>query len=124
MAEALEVSREAYYKSLRIKEQLKLEKDTKLKNAIYRIWEDSFMSYGLRRIRNELKKEFSEVGKRKFRRFMKELKIKGKVDTKFKIATTDSNHKMSVAPNVLEHEFYTSEPNKVWVSDVTFIKSK
>lgn len=64
MAEALEVSREAYYKSLRIKDQIKKEKEIILKDAIYKIWEDSLMIYGLRRILEEAKKIYPEVGKR------------------------------------------------------------
>jgi transposase InsO family protein len=39
---------------------------------------------------------------------------------KFK-ATTDSKHKLPVAPNLLNREFEVSTPNKVWVSDITYI---
>jgi transposase InsO family protein len=124
MAEALEVSREAYYKSLRIKDQIKIEKENILKDAIYKIWEDSLMIYGLRRILEEVKKIYPEVGKRKVRRLMKELKIKGKKDIKFKVSTTDSNHNLMVAPNILDRKFCVSEPNQAWVSDVTFIRCK
>ena len=124
MAEALDVSREAYYKSLRSNRKEFIEKEDLIKNSILKIWEESFKIYGLRRILVELKKTFPEIGKRKVRRFMKELKIKGKQEIKYRITTTDSNHNMSVAPNILEQDFYTGEPNKVWVSDVTFIKSK
>jgi putative transposase len=39
---------------------------------------------------------------------------------KFK-ATTDSKHKLPVAPNLLNREFKVKATNKVWVSDITYI---
>jgi putative transposase len=37
----------------------------------------------------------------------------------FKIATTDSNHKLPVAENLLNREFKIDKPNAVWVADIT-----
>jgi transposase InsO family protein len=37
------------------------------------------------------------------------------------IATTDSNHGLPVAKNLLNREFEPSEPNAVWTSDITYI---
>ena len=39
---------------------------------------------------------------------------------KFK-PTTDSRHNLPVAPNVLDREFEVTEPNRVWVSDITYM---
>ena len=36
--------------------------------------------------------------------------------------TTDSNHRMPVAPNLLDRNFKTSKPNEVWVGDITYIQ--
>ena len=35
--------------------------------------------------------------------------------------TTNSNHKNPVAPNLLMRDFSASVPNKIWVSDITYI---
>jgi putative transposase len=35
--------------------------------------------------------------------------------------TTDSNHDGPIAPNLLERSFVQEAPNKVWVTDVTYI---
>ena len=37
----------------------------------------------------------------------------------FKIATTDSNHKLPVAENLLNREFKVDKPNAVWVADIS-----
>jgi len=42
---------------------------------------------------------------------------------KFK-ATTDSNHSLPVADNLLGQKFSVSAPNKVWVSDITYVDTE
>ena len=39
---------------------------------------------------------------------------------KFK-ATTNSKHTLPVAENILEQQFKVTAPNKVWVSDITYV---
>ena len=39
---------------------------------------------------------------------------------KFRV-TTDSKHKLPVAPNLLNPQFTQSAPNKVWVADISYI---
>jgi len=38
------------------------------------------------------------------------------------VVTTDSTHKGSVAPNLLDRQFSASKPNTAWVTDITYIK--
>jgi hypothetical protein len=35
--------------------------------------------------------------------------------------TTDSNHLLPIAPNVVERKFEVDAPNEVWVTDVTYV---
>jgi transposase InsO family protein len=48
------------------------------------------------------------------------MKIRCKQVKKYK-ATTDSNHNLPVAPNLLDQDFAVSGPNKAWVADITYI---
>jgi putative transposase len=50
----------------------------------------------------------------------KKLELTCKNKKKYK-ATTDSNHNMPVAANLLEQNFKGSELNKVWVSDIPYV---
>jgi putative transposase len=36
-------------------------------------------------------------------------------------ATTNSNHNLPVAENILNRDFYAKNPNEKWVSDITYI---
>ena len=38
-------------------------------------------------------------------------------------ATTNSNHNYPVAPNLLRQNFHVNAPNKVWVTDITYIRT-
>ena len=57
-------------------------------------------------------------------RLMKENGLYAVYRLKFKKATTNSNHKMPVSSNLLKRNFRVEKPNKVWVSDITYIKTK
>ena len=52
-------------------------------------------------------------------KLMKKNGIKSIRKEKWK-ATTNSNHNMPVAPNLLEQNFDIEEPNTVWVGDITY----
>ena len=67
-----------------------------------------------------LRQEGFEIGRDKTRRLMKSLQLKVKQKRKFKV-TTDSNHKLPVATNVLNREFSPSAPNQAWGSDITYL---
>ena len=38
--------------------------------------------------------------------------------------TTRSNHNYPVSPNLIQGNFETSRPNLVWVSDITYIRTR
>jgi hypothetical protein len=40
---------------------------------------------------------------------------------RFLVSTTDSNHKLQIAPNRLNRNFTVAMPNTVWIGDVTYI---
>ena len=46
--------------------------------------------------------------------------IRAKGKRRFKV-TTDSNHDLPIAPNLLDRQFTVAEPDKVWAGDITYI---
>ncbi len=119
MAQVLNVSRSGFYKYLnRTVSKRELENQILLEK-IKRIYEDSHRIYGYPRITNELKSE-GAPSKNRVYRLMRKNGIKAKTVKKYK-ATTNSNHKLAVAENLLNREFEAEKPNIKWVSDITYI---
>ena len=81
---------------------------------------ESKETYGARRIAEDLKAQGESCGRTKAGTLMKLAGVSVKQAKKFK-ATTDSKHDLPVAPNMLNREFDVSEPDRVWVSDITYI---
>jgi putative transposase len=76
--------------------------------------------YGWPRIWKELLARGIRVGKERVQKLMQQHGIKAGGKRKF-IATTDSNHGLPVADNLLNRDFQPSVPNAVWTSDITYI---
>ena len=49
--------------------------------------------------------------------------IRAKGKRHFKV-TTDGNHDLPIAPNLLNREFTVDAPDKVWVGDITYIATE
>ena len=76
--------------------------------------------YGWPRVWKELLARGIRVGKERVQKLMQQHGIKARGKRKF-IATTDSNHGLPVAENLLNREFQPSAPNAVWTSDITYV---
>ncbi len=68
----------------------------------------------------ELKEIGLNVGHRRVGRLMRQNGI-SVVRTRKHTATTDSNHKFNIAPNLLDREFSADRPNQKWAGDITYI---
>ncbi len=77
--------------------------------------------YGSPRIHRALRARGEAVSENTVARVMREEGIRGKTKRKFVPRTTDSVHDHPVAPNVLDRHFETTAPNRVWLSDITYI---
>jgi putative transposase len=96
--------------------------DKKLLNKIELIHANKKGRYGSPRIHAELKEQGESCGRKRVARIMRENNIQAKHKRKFK-ATTDSQHKFPVAPNLLEQNFKIDEPNRVWTADISYCRT-
>lgn len=60
------------------------------------------------------------VGRRQVAESLRRQGLRAKAAKKFK-ATTNSNHSLPVAENLLQQDFTAQRPNQVWVGDITYI---
>ncbi len=80
----------------------------------------SRQTYGVSRMRDDLKDHGTDISLYLTGKIRKKLGIRCKQVKKFKV-TTDSKHSHPVAENLLNQEFQASAPNHVWVTDITRI---
>ncbi len=80
----------------------------------------SLESYGRPRMTEELKELGLDVGHRRVGRLMRDNGIAVKRNKKFK-ATTDSNHRFNIAPNLLNRDFSAARPNQKWAGDISYV---
>ena len=121
MAGMFKVSRSGYYK--KENSHYKWGKDSDLVEKIEIIQKEYGFVYGSPRVTKELKQNGYTVGHNKVATIMREHKLNARIRRKFR-NTTDSNHNFKIAPNYLNRKFSITEPNKVWVSDITYLKSE
>ena len=120
MCQVLEISASAYYGWQAEQESAHAQRDGELRELVRDIFADSKGRYGAPRIQRALAKKGTRISRKRVARLMRELGIRAKSARKYK-ATTDSNHRLPIAPNRLERRFEAGVPNRVWVSDITYI---
>ncbi|HGZ2260640.1 TPA: IS3-like element IS600 family transposase, partial [Shigella boydii] len=76
-----------------------------------------------RRLQTELAENGIIVGRDRLARLRKELRLRCKQKRKFR-ATTNPNHNLPVAPNLLNQTFAPTAPNQVWVADLTYVATQ
>jgi len=76
--------------------------------------------YGAEKLQHDLAEHGILVGICRIKRIRRKLGIRCKQKRKFK-ATTNSKHTLPVAENILGQQFKVTAPNKVWVSDITYV---
>lgn len=120
MCRALDVSRSGYYAWLKRPESQRSQEDRRLKLQIRTIYRKSARRYGSPRVHAALRHQGMTCGQNRVARLMREDGLRARSKRKFK-ATTDSNHQHPVASNLLNREFHVSEPDTVWLGDITYI---
>ena len=123
MCKVLCTSRSRYYEWREGRVSKRTSDRQRLLVEIKKIYEASRGSYGSPRILRELRSNGKIVNHKPVEKLMKDNAIKAKRKQKFK-STTDSKHKLPVAPNLLDREFTARKPNLVWVSDITYIPTE
>ncbi len=98
-------------------------KDVQASVQVKAAFAGSGKSYGSRRIRMALAHRGVPMGRFRVRRLMRENALRPVWKRKF-VSTTDSKHDCPVAPNLLNRQFDVAQPNRAWVSDLTYIRTR
>jgi transposase InsO family protein len=120
LCEVLGVSRSGYYAWASRPESARAAADRDLAAAIHVSHEGSRGRYGSPRVHAELRAHGRRVGRKRVARLMRGMGLSARRKRRFR-RTTDSAHAFPVAPNRLGRDFTASAPDRVWLSDLTYL---
>ena len=119
----LGVKRSSYY-AWKIRPESKRKRENmNLLNEIKNIHKKTKEIYGSPRIHSELKDSGIACGKNRVAKLMKENGIFSKIKKRFRYKSKQSNVKFE-CENIVNRLFKIKQPNKVWVSDITYIPTR
>lgn len=120
MCRVLGVSESGYHAWRKRPLSPRAQENRRLEIEIKAAHERTRQTYGPERLQSDLSDNGIQVGMHRIKRIRRKLGLRCKQKRKFK-ATTDSNHKLPVAPNLLDRQFTVPAANKAWVADITYI---
>ncbi|WP_395463617.1 IS3 family transposase [Wolbachia endosymbiont of Cantharis cryptica] len=119
----LKVSASGYYKWTSKKKSSKELTREQLLADIQKIYQASNCRYGAPKIHAELKALGKNCNIKTVQDIMQKNGIQARLRRRFKSKKQQTDNRV-ITPNILDQNFTTSQPNKVWVTDITYIKTK
>jgi len=124
MCESLDVSRSGYHswKDRKNKPPTKAkQKQIERRGKIVEAFKESRNVYGCRKLHARLVREGIECTLNTVHADCKAMGVKSRTQKKFRVTTTDSNHGLPVAENILDRDFEAEKPGEKWATDITYI---
>jgi len=121
LCKLLKLSRSAYYAWCKRQPSQRQLANKQLDRLINRVYLQANGFAGYRMIRGELLETGIQVSLNRIRRRMRQVGIMGR-QFKRKRSSTNSNHRLGCAPNLLQQNFTVASPNQVWVGDITYLR--
>jgi transposase InsO family protein len=123
LCKALQVSRSGYYNWLAREPSKRQQFNRDIVLAMKCIFHDTMQTYGSPRMHVELREKGFDVSLGRIERLMRKNGIQA-IQGKRNKRIYQHRQAQPSQPNILNREFGASEPNRKWVSDITFIETR
>jgi putative transposase len=120
----LEVSPAGYYAWRQRPRSKQQQRRDALLVRIRAVHQEAKARYGSPRIHAELQAGGQTCCVNTVAKLMKQQDIVAKTHRKFRCTTTDSDHGLPVAENLLDRQFNPRSPNERWVADITYVPTR
>ncbi len=124
MAQVLGISRCGYYEYLKMVPSQRAVENQEFIKEIKKVYKSSRGTYGSPRVHAGMKKQGKACSRKRVAKLMKQENIQAKMRKKWKVTTQLSKKAVTIAPNYLEQNFSVEAPDKVWVSDITYVATQ
>jgi putative transposase len=123
MCRMLEVSPSGFYAWSKREPSERALDDQRLAVEVAEVHKRSRRRYGSPRVHRELQNAGKRIGRKRVARLMRTQGLVARPKRRFR-RTTDSTHGKAPAPNLLERNFVAGAPDRIWVTDITYIWTK
>ena len=120
MCRTLGVSPSGYYAWRKRKPSPQCQRREKIAQAAVEAYQESYGVYGYRKVHDDLQEQEVECCRETVRKILHEKGLFSRAKRKF-VVTTDSQHTMPVAENLLDRQFEATGPNQKWAADITYL---
>lgn len=123
MCKVLKVSDSGYYGNLVRPASASSRRRINIAQAAVRFYFESERIYGYRKVYEDLHHINIDCCRETVRRIMRQIGLFSRVKRKF-VHTTDSNHNMAAADNLLARDFKADAVNTKWAADITYVPTE
>ena len=117
----LGVTRSGYYGWRHGREPARQAANRRLALEIERVHKAKKGRYGSPRVTQQLRREGHMCNHKRVERLMRQRGLRGCSSRRHRVGTTNSAHDEPVAPNLLRGRAAPTQPNEVWVADITYL---
>jgi putative transposase len=124
MCSALSVTPGAYYSWISKGGPERANRDRELRKEIWRIHEQYRGVYGAKRVSKELEARGMKCSPFRVARLRREAGIESPSNRRRDYLKRQQEKAVAAAPNLLKGHFRVTAPNRVWVGDMTFVRTR
>lgn len=123
LCQRMQISRSGYYAWRKRRPSQRQQENQQLIARLREVHEQSRSTYGYRRAYAALVAQGASCGLQRVRRLMQAQELRAKRKPRYR-TTTESHHRLPIAPNRLMRAFSAPAANQKWVSDITFVPTQ
>lgn len=116
----LDISRSGYYSWLNRPASKRAIETQGITDVAIKSYNELRGMCGLDKLLEDVREKYPKCSRNRLYKIQKQRNLYSKRKRKYK-ATTNSNHKLPVAENILNQDFNVDRPGAVWVTDISYI---
>jgi putative transposase len=116
----LQVAPSTYYAAKDRAPSARTISDAVLTPELERLWRDNYRVYGVRKLWKAARRNGLNIGRDQTGRLMRAAGIEGATRSK-RVKTTRPDPSAARHPDLVKREFAATAPNRLWVTDLTFV---
>ena len=123
ICQALEVAPSTYYAAASRPPSARRVRDEQLKPEVKRVHADNLDVYGAHKVWKQFRREGIDAGRDRIARLMRELHLMGARRGQKKWRTTIPDQTPHRPADLVNRQFTTKVPNRLWVADLTYVST-